>query len=84
MTSKNEEHNSVTDCEIQRSSNQNFVVESSKLPQSIKIILIVAFVITNLVTSVLAVLGGFDHTNNQNTKLIPFLIGASNGTNTTI
>ena len=89
MMSKKKEHSSTTFCEIERSSSRSSsVVEFSrlntKLPHSLKITLIVAFIITNLVTSILAVLSGFDHTKTQNTKLIPLLIGASNSTNTTV
>ena len=89
MVSKEEDHTSTTSCDIERASSSeslNFVDSyrlNTRLPNSLKIILIVAFVITNLVTSVLAVLSGIDYTKTQNTKIVSLLIGASNNTNTT-
>ena len=89
MVSKEEEHYSSTSREIECASSSQSLnsIDSHRLnirlPHSLKVILIVAFVITNLVTSILAVFSGIDHTKTQNTKIIPFLIGASNSTNTT-
>ena len=92
MTSKKKDLESATNCQAEcdnSSSSQSLsFVESyrlnTKLPHSLKIVLIVLFVAINLVTSILAALSGVDHTRTLNNEFISLLIGASNNTNTTV
>ena len=91
MTSKKKDLESATNCEAEcdNSNSQSLsFVESyrlnTKLPHSLKIVLIVLFVAINLVTSILAALSGVDHTRTLNNEFISLLIGASNNTNTTV